>query len=347
MLGKRLVGCFTVIGVLALIALVGAGIYFPPSITIAWPRFSVEPAATGVEASDLQGDEGTQGAGSDQTEIDQSGGNAASAGDGFGVDNPYMVAYQQSLEYEVSEGMRVPADLLDGFTPVESLVMTDLVFPDTAENPNYEVSVPSAPADVSDYECFPQAYDVSDDFNRGCSDLESQGKLPWDRPMAGYNDGNNWSCESPDGWCADTISPFNWRVLTGFRVCHPAVGCIQDPDGGAAMIVLVNFHDSVETWNVRNDSAVFVDDGFIGYGMMWDLGGTTYDVGEGIAAIRNHYLFNLSVPVGGDNRYAGQCGSSDLCETVTYVVVARVWDRPEIGIEFSHFEVLDYGQWER
>jgi len=258
------------------------------------------------------------------------------------IDNPYMQNYQADLEYQVADNLLVPADILKGFVPVKSLVMTNLVLPD-----GYRVEVTNPPVNVDAYACFPQDYSVSDAFNRGCQKLQNEGNLPWVTPIAGYNDGENWSCDSPDGWCADDIQSFNWRVITGYEICHPAVGCIKDPDGGAAMILFVNFHDSDEVWGPRNDSAIYVDSGFIGYGMMWDLSGGTYNIGDGIADLRNHYFYNLSSPVGGDNRYSGQCGTSGLCETITYVVVARVWDRPELGINFSHFELIDYGQWSR
>lgn len=259
------------------------------------------------------------------------------------VTNPYMAAYQSTLEYTVSDEMRVPAELLPGFTPVASLVKTDFVMPN-----DYTVNVPSAPEDVSAWYCFPQDYSEGDGFNRGCKADQIAGKLPWTKPIAGYNDGNNWSSDSPNGWSADDIQAQNWRVITGYEVCHPAVGCLKDPDDGAVMVLFINFHDSDEVWNVRNRSAIFVDSGFIGYGVMWDLSGGSYDVGEGIAHIRNHYLYNLSAPVSpDDNHLRGQCGDSGLCKTVTYVVVARVWDRPEIGIEYSHYELLDYGQWTR
>lgn len=259
------------------------------------------------------------------------------------IDNPYMTAYQNTLEYTVSAEQAVPADLLEGFVPVASLVKTDLVLPS-----GYKVSVPAAPDDVTPWFCFPQDYSNGDQFNPGCRQAQLAGKLPWKTPIAGYNDGNNWSSDSPDGWSADDIQSFNWRVIPGFQVCHPAVGCLKDPDGGAVMILLINFEDSDEVWNVRNQSAVFIDSGFVGYGPMWDLSGGTYDIGEGIADIRNHFLYNLAYPVStADNHLEGQCGSSDLCKTVTYVTVARVWDSPEIGIGYSHFELLDYGQWTR
>jgi hypothetical protein len=122
---------------------------------------------------------------------------------------------------------------------------------------------------------------------------------------------------------------------------------LKDPDGGAVMILFLNFHDSDEIWNVRTDSAIYVDAGFIGYGRFWDFSGGTYNVGKGAAAIRNHYLFNLAYDVGRDNRYSGQCGTSGLCQTITYVTIARVWDRPELGINYSHFELIDFGQWHR
>jgi len=257
--------------------------------------------------------------------------------------NPYMAAYQDSLEYEVPAELVVPSGILDGFEPVASLVAADFVMPNGTL-----VNVPPAPEDVSAWYCFPQDYSEGDDFNRGCKADQLAGNLPWAKPIAGYNDGNNWSSDSPNGWSADDIQAQNWRVITGYEVCHPAVGCLKDPNGGAVMVLFVNFHDSDEVWNVRNQSAVFVDSGFIGYGVMWNLSGGSYDVGEGIADIRNYYLYNLSAPVSpDDNHLRGQCGDSDLCETVTYVVVARVWDRPEIGIEYSHFELLDYGQWTR
>src|SRR4030043_635472 len=258
------------------------------------------------------------------------------------ITNPYMQNYESSLQYTISSSLQVPSNILNGFSPVASLVMTDLVFPNS-----YTIQVPEPPANVDAYACFPQDYSVSDAFNRGCQALQNQGELPWTTPIAGYNDGENWSCDSPDGWCADDIQSFNWRVITGYEVCHPAVGCLKDPDGGAVMILFVNFHDSDEVWGPRNNSAIYVDSGFIGYGMMWDLSGGTYNVGESIAALRNHYFYNLVNPVGGDNRYAGQCGTSGLCNTVTYVVVARVWDRPELGINYSHFELIDWGQWAR
>lgn len=258
------------------------------------------------------------------------------------IDNPYMTAYQNTLEYKVSAEQQVPSDLLKGFTPVPSLVKTDL-----AVNAK-KVVIPAAPADVTPYFCFPQDYSKGDQFNPGCRQAQLAGQLPWKTPIAGYNDGNNWSSDSPDGWSADDIQSFNWRVITGYEVCHPAVGCLKDPDGGAVMILLINFEDSDEVWNVRNQSAIFVDSGFIGYGPMWDLSGETYDIGSGIADIRNHYLYNLGYPVSSaDNHLEGQCGSSNLCKTVTYVTVARVWDSPEIGINYSHFELLDYGQWVR
>lgn len=255
--------------------------------------------------------------------------------------NPYMTAYQASLEYKVPAELVVPSGILEGFEPVASLVASDFVFPN-----GHVVNVPPAPEDVSAWYCFPQDYSESDDAQ--CKQAQANSQLPWLKPIAGYNDGNNWSSDSPNGWSADDIQSQNWRVITGYEVCHPAVGCIKDPDGGAVLLLLVNFHDSDEVWNVRNQSAVFIDSGFVGYGVMWDLSGGSYDVGERIADIRNHYLYNLSFPVSpDDNHLRGQCGDSALCETITYVVVARVWDRPEIGIEFSHFELLDYGQWTR
>jgi len=264
------------------------------------------------------------------------------------INSKYMVAYQDSREYKVPADLQVPGDLLDGFTPVSSLVLTDLILPKDAQPiPSYQVVVPAAPSDVIPFSCFPQDYKEGDSFNRGCKELQLQGALPWEKPVAGYNDGENWSCDSTDGWCADDIQALDWRVITGYEVCHPAVGCLKDPDGGAVMILFINFHDSDEIWNVRTDSAIYVDAGFIGYGRFWDLSGGTYNVGKGIAALRNHYFYNLSYDVGRDNRYSGQCGTSGLCQTITYVTVARVWDRPELGINYSHFELIDFGQWRR
>lgn len=258
------------------------------------------------------------------------------------INNPYMTAYEDSLEYVVPAELQVPSDLLEGFIPVASLVKTDLMVNDK------KVAVSAVPADITPYFCFPQDYSNGDQSNPGCRQAQLAGSLPWKRAVAGYNDGNNWSSDSPDGWSADDIQSYNWRVITGYEVCHPAVGCLKDPDGGAVMIILINFEDSDEVWSVRNQSAIFVDAGFIGYGPMWDLSGGTYDIGEGIADIRNHYLYNLGYPVSAaDNHLEGQCGDSGLCKTVTYVTVARVWDRSDLGINFSHFELLDYGQWVR
>jgi len=255
--------------------------------------------------------------------------------------NPYMTAYQAILEYTVPDALRVPASLLAGFEPVPSLVKTDFFFPN-----GYKVLVPPPPADVTDWYCFPQDYSKGDQFNAGCKTLQAQGKLPWKTPEAGYNDGDNRFSDTPNGWTAEDIQALNWKVYTGYELCHPAVGCIKDPDGGAVMILVVNFLDSDEVWNVRNGSAVFADSGFTGYGVMWDLSGGKYDVGKGIADIRNHYLYDFSSPVSpADNHLRGQCGSSALCKTVTYVTIARVWDRSEIGIKFSHFELIDFGQW--
>lgn len=262
--------------------------------------------------------------------------------DAPGVGNPYMTAYQSTLEYEVPQNLRVPADLLEGFEPVPSLVMTDFAYPNGTK-----VVVPFVPTDVSAWYCFPQDYSEGDDSNRGCKAAQLAGKLPWKKPVAGYNDGNNWTSDSPNGWSASDIQAQNWKVLTAYEACHPAVGCLKDPDGGAVMILMINFHDSDEVWNVRNKTAIFADSGFEGYGVMWNLR-SDGNVGEGIAHIRNHYLYNLSTPVSpDDNHLRGQCGDSGLCDTITYVVVARVWDRPELGIGFSHFELIDYGQWVR
>lgn len=241
------------------------------------------------------------------------------------INHPYMVAYQDSLEYTVSSGLRVPDDLLGGFTPVPSLVMTDTVYPN-----GYRVNVPPIPADLIPYQYFPH-------------DDPANPNPIWGTPIASYREGDNWSCVDVSGWCADAVDSFNWIIWTGETVCHPSVGCITDTDGGATMVFIVNFHDSDEAWDVRNASGVYVTAGWSGFGMMFDLSGESYDVGEGIAAIRNHYLYNLGL----HKEYAGQCGSSGLCETVTYVVVARLWDRPELGINFSHYELLDYGQWVR
>jgi hypothetical protein len=228
-----------------------------------------------------------------------------------------MKAYQDSLKYEVLLELRVPEDLLEGFTPVSSLVM----------NPD-DLELPSIPKNLRPY--------------IGFVDVEGV----WGNPVAGYNDGNNWSCEDVTGWCADDIQAFNWRVITGYQVCHPAVGCLKDPDGGAVMVLFNNFHDSDEIWRARNKSGIFVDAGFIAYGPFWNHSRDTNDVEADIAAIRNHYLFQLGYPHP-DNHLEGQCGSSDLCETVTYVVVYRMWDRPDLGIDYSHFQLVDWGQWVR
>lgn len=256
------------------------------------------------------------------------------------VGNLYMLAYQTSLEYTVASEMAVPADLLAGFTPVASLVMEDFKFPDGTV-----VKLPAPPTDVTPWSCFPQDYSkATEDFNRGCKELQASGKLPWSTPVAGYNDGENWSCDSANGWCADDIQALNWRVITGFEVCHPAVGCLKNPNGGAVMILQVNFLDSDEIWGPRNDSAVYVDSGHESYGIVFDLGARS-TLGEDLAHVRNHWFSQLSNPQGGDNRYKGQCGNSALCGEITYVVVARTWDRPDLGINFAHYELLDYGTW--
>jgi hypothetical protein len=148
------------------------------------------------------------------------------------------------------------------------------------------------------------------------------------------------------GWCGDDIQSFNWRVYTAYELCHPAIGCLKDPDGGAVLLLIINWHDSDEIWNVRNNSGIYVDSGFVGYGPMWDLSGQTYNVEAGVAAIRNHYLFQLGY-AHPDNHLEGQCGSSNLCGTVTYVIVYRMWDRPDLQINYSHFQLIDYGQWVR
>jgi hypothetical protein len=263
------------------------------------------------------------------------------------MQNPYMLAYQDTLQYTVPVSYSIISNL-NGFLPVPSLVSGPFQFNRSNDGKEIIIDIPTPPSDVTPWYCFPQDYSVSDQFNPGCAKLQEEGKLPWTTPIAGYNDGENWSCDSPDGWCADDIQAQNWRVIDGYEVCHPAVGCVKDPDGGAAMILIINFHDSDEVWGPRNNSAIYVDNGFIGYGVMWDLSGVTYDIGKGIADIRNHYLYNLGYDVSSsDNHLRGQCGDSDLCKTVTYVVVARVWDRPELGINFSHFELLDFGQWIR
>lgn len=257
--------------------------------------------------------------------------------------NPYMTAYQHSLEYTVPAELHAWTDLPAGFEPVPSLVMTDFVMPN-----GYTVNVPSAPEDVSAWYCFPQDYSEGDGFNRGCKADQIAGKLPWKTPIAGFNADDNRFADDPTGWTAEDIQSFNWKVYTGYELCHPAIGCAKDPDGGAVMFLIANFLDSDEAWNVRFGTAMYADSGFEGHGVMWDQSGGSYDVGEGIAHLRNHYLYNLSAPVSPeDNHLRGQCGDSGLCETVTYIVVARVWDRPEIGIEYSHFELLDYGQWTR
>ena len=233
------------------------------------------------------------------------------------IDAVPMQAYQESLEYKVPSKLRVPENLLEGFTPAPSLVM----------NPD-ELEFPSIPKDLKPYIGFVDVKGV------------------WGDPVAGYNDGNNWSCEDVTGWCADDIQSYNWRVITGYEVCHPAVGCLKDLDGGAVMILFNNFHDSDEVWSVRNDSGIYIDAGFVGYGPFWNHNRETNDVEVNTAAIRNHYLFQLGYPHS-DNHLEGQCGSSNLCETVTYVVVYRMWDVPEIGIDYSHFQLVDWGQWVR
>jgi len=244
---------------------------------------------------------------------------------GADISHPYMVAYQNSLEYTVPLGLRVPVNLLKGFSPVPSLVKTETVYPS-----GYSVKVPLIPTDLTPYQWFPH-------------DDPANPNPVWGVPIATYREGDNWNCVDVTGWCADAVDAFNWIMWTGETVCHPAVGCIADPDGGAAMIFIVNFHDSDEAWDVRNNSGVYVTAGWAGFGMMFDLSGNSYDVGMGIGAIRNHYLYNL----GHREQYAGQCGSSELCQTVTYVIAARLWDRPELGINYSHYELLDYGQWVR
>jgi len=244
---------------------------------------------------------------------------------GADISHPYMVVYQNSLEYTVPLGLRVPVNLLKGFSPVPSLVKTETVYPS-----GYSVKVPLIPTDLTPYQWFPH-------------DDPANPNPVWGVPIATYREGDNWNCVDVTGWCADAVDAFNWIMWTGETVCHPAVGCIADPDGGAAMIFIVNFHDSDEAWDVRNNSGVYVTAGWAGFGMMFDLSGNSYDVGMGIGAIRNHYLYNL----GHREQYAGQCGSSELCQTVTYVIAARLWDRPELGINYSHYELLDYGQWVR
>lgn len=226
-------------------------------------------------------------------------------------------AYLDSLEYEVPSELSVPDGILEGFDPVSSLVM----------NPD-ELELPGIPGNLDPY--------------IGFVDVEGV----WGDPVAGYNDGNNWSCEDVTGWCADDIQAHNWRVITGYEVCHPAVGCLKDPDGGAVMILFNNFHDSDEVWSVRNDSGIYVDAGFVGYGPFWNHNREENDVEADVAAIRNHYLFQLGYPHP-DNHLRGQCGSSGLCETVTYVVAYRMWDRPDLGIGYSHFQLVDWGQWVR
>lgn len=237
--------------------------------------------------------------------------------DGVGIGNRYMINYQKGLEYTVALKLQVPTDTLEGFVPVASLVM----------NPD-SVDFPAPATDLTPYRDF---VDVSG---------------TWGGPIAGYNDGENFSCDSPNGWCSDDIQAFNWRVNIGFEVCHPAVGCIKDPDGGAAMILFDNYHDSDEVWGPRNQSAIYIDNGFIGYGPFWDHSGKTYDVIKGEAAIVNHYLYQLGIKHT-DNHLEGQCGSSGLCETVTYVVIHRVADRSDLGIGFSHYELVGWGQWVR
>jgi len=231
-----------------------------------------------------------------------------------GINDPHMTAYQETLEYAVPPDLQVPRDMLRGFNPVVSLV-----------NDPDKLVFPVIPANLDPFKIF-------------VDDPET-----WDTPYAGYRDGNNWSCESTDGWCADNIQAFNWKVWTGYEICHPAVACIQDPDGGAAMLLIINFHDSDEVWNVRIDSGVYVDNGFSGFGQMWDLSGGTYDVEEAVAAIRNHYLYNL----GHNEDYAGQCGSTGLCKTATYAVVYRMWDRPDYAVDYLHYQLVESGQWVR
>lgn len=252
---------------------------------------------------------------------------------------PYMSNYAATLSYTVPAELQVSADLVEGFYPVASLVMTTTVYPN-----GYEVVVPPPPANVDAYACFPQDYSESDMFNPGCGELQANGKLPWTKPIASYGEGDNWSCVDVTGWCADATDAFHWDMWNGETVCHPAVGCLRNPNPkGAVSLLLINFHDSDEAWDVRNGSGVYVTAGWAGMGVMFDLTGESYDVGDGIAALRNHYLYNLS----NNEAYPGQCGDSKLCESVLYVVVGRFWDRPELGINYSHYELLSAGLWER
>ena len=226
-----------------------------------------------------------------------------------------MAAYQSSLPYRIRHEDYVSTDLLAGFTPVRSLVM----------NPD-GVQFPNPPADLSAY---------VQDF------VDVDGI--WGPPIAGYNDGFNDVCTDIHGWCSDDIQAWNWRIYTGYEIKHPAVGTLRDPNGGAVALLVINRHDSDEVWNVRNNSGVYVDSGFVGYGPFW-FNTDQEGLEEQVPHLLWHYLAQLTQPHP-DNHLEGQCGSSALCDSVTWVVVYRSWDRPDLEVDYAHYQLVGWGRY--
>lgn len=141
--------------------------------------------------------------------------------------------------------------------------------------------------------------------------------FPYD--LAGWRYCKNDWCDTPNFKCSLQLPAWHWLVIIAERVEVPNVGSIQDPNGGAALLLMIDRPDQTYRWD--HEQAVLSQAGFMATGRVWTMADETH-THEVEAILRDFYLYET----GWNMEFVGQCGSSDLCGTITWATVQRWFD---------------------
>lgn len=229
-------------------------------------------------------------------------------------------------------------DLPVGFTP-------DLKLVDISK----QVNLRPVAADLSLYKCFPQDYAQGDSFNRGCQKLQNDGKLPWKKPLAGFNYDYNAIdviCGDTTGTCNIPVDTFKWVSITGESVSLPGIGTMHDPDGGIVVVTIMN------AWEVPGKiEGAIIHSGWLGTGEIWDMSDLTTNWDDSTktyvnnkfgdasvetsATLRDHILYKS----GFDPEFRGKCSLATNCRSALWVNVFRWYD--------GNYYLLGFGEWHR
>lgn len=142
---------------------------------------------------------------------------------------------------------------------------------------------------------------------------------------------NDW-CDTPNFRCSLQLPAWHWLVLTAEEIRVPGVGVIRDPNGGAALLLMVDRPDQTFRWD--HETSVLVQAGYMATGRVWIMADETH-THEVEAILRDFYLYET----GWNMEFVGQCGSSDLCGTITWATVQRWFD--------GSWHLTGAGQWVR